>query len=235
MKLLDLLFPRRCAACGETVSESALCHFCAGKWELEKHARCPVCGKPMTVCRCAPGFYDGEVRQLVRYTPDEPGVARTLLLAAKRRYDRPLYEFLSDELTPLFAELARGGKPLVAAVPRGRNALLETGVDQSAEVAKLTAKKAGLTFVAPLRRLGSAEQKLLDAAERRANADKAYALKGSAVKQVAGADLLLFDDIITTGATLSACARLLREAGAASVTAVTLGKTCRSGNRTENT
>ena len=67
-------------------------------------------------------------------------------------------------------------------------------------------------------------QKTLNSMERRVNAERAYALRDC---QIQGKNVLLIDDVITTGATINACARLLQQGGAQKVFPISIARTKR--------
>ena len=122
-----------------------------------------------------------------------------------------------------------GGVDCVVAVPLHRRRQLARGFNQAAELAA----QLGLPVVGALRRIRpTAPQAELPAGRRRVNVRGAFApargfRAGSRGTAVEGACVLLVDDVTTTGATLDACARVLRRAGAREVRALTLARAVR--------
>ena len=121
------------------------------------------------------------------------------------------------------AELA-GEYDLVTWVPLSRRRLRERGYDQARLLAKATAKELGLPLTPTLHKQRNTQPQsgTGDAAKRRANITGAYRMKRGA--DVAGKRVLLIDDIVTTGATLSECARVLGKAGAEQVVCATVAR-----------
>ena len=96
------------------------------------------------------------------------------------------------------------------------------GIDHAGTVARIVAADTGVPMVRALRqRLGGTQ---VDAADRtaRAGGSARFHATRRAARAVAGAHVILVDDVRTTGATLAACARALRQAGAARVSAAVL-------------
>jgi len=120
-------------------------------------------------------------------------------------------------------ELA-GEYDLVTWVPLSRRRLRERGYDQARLLAKATAKALGLPLTPTLHKQRNTQPQsgTGDAAKRRANIAGAYRMKTGA--DVTGKRILLMDDIVTTGATLSECARVLGKAGAEQVVCATVAR-----------
>ena len=127
-------------------------------------------------------------------------------------------------LAPLFAEMMakaieeRWPDRTVVPVPPRKGRARIRGWDQVEEIARFLERR-GCAVTRPLERRRSDEQKSLGRGARSLNARKAYALKEGASSPELP---LLIDDVVTTGATLDACARALKEGGARTVAALVL-------------
>lgn len=120
----------------------------------------------------------------------------------------------------------------VVAVPLHDTRLLERGFNQAVLLAGPLCRNSGLPLVSPLRRAeATARQSLLGARERSRNLRGSFQLAPGAGSVVDGRQLLLVDDVVTTGHTVRECARVLRAAGAARVDVVCLARTPRHGHR----
>jgi len=233
VRLLDLVLPPRCVACGTAVAEAgALCPICWAAIAFLDPPLCPRCGYPFeyelaeptlcAACRAAPPVYD-RARAVLRYDAG----SRAMLLAFKHA-DR-------TDLAPAFGRwLARAGADLlaeadlVAPVPLHWTRLFARRYNQAALLARAVAGQAGRPCVADLlvRRRRTRPQSSGRAARAR-NVAGAFAVPAGKRARVEGRRVLLVDDVRTTGATLDACARALRVAGAAGVDVLTLAMVVR--------
>lgn len=150
------------------------------------------------------------------YEPPFDAVVRRLKFGRLDYLGGHLGRALAAELA---GELVLGGGELVVPLPLHWRRRLARGFDQARAIAGPLAAALGLPLVPALRRRrATPPQSGLGRAERLANPQGAFAVRRPA--SVRGRDLLLVDDVATTGATLDAAARALRQAGAARVVAV---------------
>jgi len=118
--------------------------------------------------------------------------------------------------------------------PLSRKRLRERGYDQAEILARGVGDQLSIPAVSLLEKVRhtQAQSDLKEESRRRANALNAYRLKPGAV--VAGKSVLLVDDVVTSGATLSKCARVLLQAGAESVHCLTLAQAKTGENHHKN-
>lgn len=208
--LLDLLFPPKCAFCRRLVksNKNLLCPDC--------HANLPYTedggaqhGDFFRLCISAL-YYEDTVREaLLRYKfQGSSGYAGT--------FGRLLADCIRAEL--------RGQYDLISWVPLSRERLRERGYDQAMLLAQAAALELQDVAVSTLDKVRNAEKQsgVGSAEKRRANISGAYRVADAELIQ--GRRILLIDDIVTTGATLSECARTLLEGGAAEVVCATVAR-----------
>ena len=234
---LHYLFVPKCAACREPVDISEyrkyrpMCRICREKWEAEKSLPCPKCGRPAGVCICGVPVdkkrrIDGEVHIAPYNIPD--GAARLVVLTAKLTNNRFIFSFLINELSQLTVDKFRiNERTVLTYVPRDPVKRRAAGHDQSKIIARGISKKTGIPLVEFIRhKKGGKQQKTLDFTSRKRNARLSYSVVGKNKKYIRGREIILFDDTITTGSTMTTCAALLKQAGASKVYAISITKNC---------
>lgn len=196
--LLDLFFPPKCAFCGR----------------IGVHGVCDVCAKALPYAesplREGPGF--GKCAAPLRYE----GIVRDSILRFKFHGAQSAAEGYGSLLAQCAAEELGGEFDVVTWAPVSKKRLKTRGYDQSRLLAAETSKVWGGTPVALLKKTrDNPPQSGLGAPERRGNVIGVYAAVN--VERIQNARVLLIDDIVTTGSTLSECVRILKEGGAQSV------------------
>ena len=205
--VLDILFPPRCAFCGQLMDRSGdgVCEACRPVLpfiEEEKILR-QVGDFP-----CAVAFYyEGPVRDGVR----------ALKFGKKSWRTRVFGRYVARAAGQLAGQF-----DAVTYVPVSFKRSCERGFDQAQLLAKAAAREMGMKAerVARKVRNNPAQSSLDDPDRRRENVKGVYAVPHP--ERAAGRRFLLIDDVATTGSTLSACAAALMEAGAASVVCASL-------------
>lgn len=221
---------RFCGGCGEILSyehgEAALCPACRLTYDRAKTESCPVCFSAMSECLCVPKLLrDVEavgLCKLFRYSPSKSNQPQNrMLYTIKKQPVRRYMAFFASELTPIILRTLKDAgvehapsETVLVSVPRGRRAKSRYGFDQSEEICKFLSEKTGIPYASGVlrRKRGGKEQKKLSRSEREKNLKGLLYLKKGV--SLHGKTVILFDDIVTTGASLSACIPLLRDAGA---------------------
>lgn len=226
----DLLYPPQCTWCRAEVQDAhALCPACWREAIFIAHPLCDRCGSPLSGAGDAP-FCDHCLGRALGFSRARAallyqGVGRDLALAFKHG-DR------LDIARPAATWMIRAGRDLIdradliAPVPLHWRRLLTRRFNQSAELARRIAVQSGKPCCGDLLRRTRATpmQRGLTREERAANQAGAFVVPPSRRGRVAGARVLLVDDVYASGATLTACAAALREAGAAGVEALCLAR-----------
>ena len=214
-RLLDLAVPARCAGCGR--DGDPLCPAC----EPALDARL---GLPPGVPIGLPGDLPPDLLQLEWCAPFV-GTVRRALHDLKYAGEQRLAEPLGRAVARRWARAAAGGD-LVVNVPVHEARLRRRGYDQAALIARVAARELRLPHAPILRRTRATTAQFdLGRDERAGNVRGAFALApGGPPAALAGRWVVLVDDVVTTGATLSACARPLLDAGALGVAAVAVAR-----------
>lgn len=221
-RLLDLVFPTRCAGCGAL--GDLFCVACRGLVQPVPPPVCIRCGRPVqhegrcTACRDA-SFEVAAIRAAAVYREPVSQAIHEFKYNGRKALSQPLGELLAA-----YWSGRRVSVDLVAAVPLHQRRLKERGFNQSHLLAETLCRTVGLPLLHEevLRRERETQQQVhLGPEERRQNVSGAFAWNGPAL---AGARVLLIDDVATTGATLEACGEALHAAGAGRVWALTVAR-----------
>ena len=224
----NLLFPPKCISCGRLRDDEKepLCSACRAEYEREKSRICRRCGRKYIACTCAPEIRSTAVtRYLTVFHYDRRTPGGKMLLELKSRNNKTIIRFFVRELAK---RLEHDGKvrkdALLCYVPRDPEKILKRGIDQSKELATALSREISLPVITALRHCGgNASQKAVAGEARRKNAEDAFAIH-SACPPLDRKQVVLVDDILTTGATVTACADLLKTKGAGEIICITLGK-----------
>ncbi len=196
-----------CAGCLSAVEPENCCLSC-GRLLLSGEFSCPDCVAPWDYS-VALGFRDQTVGRL----------AETLKFAPRRGLARPLSLLLARQLYPLVAEAP---SVVFLAVPTSRRHRAERGFDHAALVARALGQIFSASALPLLCRTTEAAQVGASRAERQAQA--AFTVTARLAPLSPEPLYIVYDDITTTGATLLAAARALKQAGAQRVAVVVLAK-----------
>lgn len=222
--ILDLFFPLRCVSCQKVVQDEPLCAACFASIPIHDTLFCGKCKarNPSGKKICHP-----EVPYLLASATDfhEPAVT-ALIHTLKFEYVSsaalPLARLTAEYLTTVLPE---GFDAVIVPIPLSSARLRSRGFNQSELLAKHLATFLGLPLEArAVERVKNSppQSRLAGAASRTANIAGCYAVKDA--DAVAGRNVLLVDDVTTSGATFTECARALRRAGAQRIIAVAAAK-----------
>jgi len=232
---LDLVFPALCPVCATPLALGRRDPLCGGCWtaiERVVSPVCDICGLPFHVfgdareilgravrcgeCAMAPPAFDWARAGGVYAGPLREAVQR-LKFARRPALARPLGDLILEQWAAWLPVV-----DAVVPVPLARARERERGFNQAALLAERLARGLG-TRLEPrwlARARDTAPQTDLHGDERRANVCGAFIASAA----VAQRDVALVDDVLTTGATVSECARVLRAAGARSVGVLTVAR-----------
>ena len=220
---LDIALPTLCVACREPVDGEGVCAGCWAKLSFIAPPFCPRLGIPFVYdpgpdmlsmeAIASPPAYT-RARAAVRYDD----VARTLVHALK-------YQDRTDLAPAMGRWMARAGRELLenadvlVPVPLHWRRAWSRRYNQSGALARIIERQTGVK-VAPeaLRRIRPTQQQIgVSRPQRASNVQGAFKVANSEQSQIAGRRVVLIDDVLTSGATVDACARALLRAKAASV------------------
>ncbi len=200
--MLRLIYPRKCILCRKILprEEADLCADCRGKAPEFVRAKRNI---PFIAQWTAVWYYKDTVRSSIHRFK-----FRNSRFYAKH-YGKLLHRKLKDASLPEF--------DILSWVPVSALRKLQRGYDQAALIVGALGKQLGIPATRTLRKIRHTppQSGIREPAKRRANVLGAY--KACRPQQIAGKRILLIDDVVTTGATASECARVLLTAGAKEV------------------
>jgi ComF family protein len=221
--VINLLMPPACIACKAPVATPL--GFCADCWALlpmNEGARCTRCAIPLPIAYAAESHCLGCQKDPPRFDRTAApflydGPARQAVLAFKN--GREAY---AGQMAAAMLRAAPGWvgpDSLVCAVPLHRWRLATRGYNQAVLLARQVAARAGATLDPGLvlRVKATPSTKGLGRSARKRRVEGAFKLRPGAADRIAGKEIILVDDVMTSGATASAVAGLLRRGGAARV------------------
>lgn len=242
--LEEVLWPTRCVGC-DAMGE-LLCGQCRSRlWEIDQAFACPRCGAPFgsLVCtECACRMYDGDDEDAGGAAPDQESLADVIAsLDGVRSY--AMLEWPHDRMVRAYkdagerrlavliaqgmARAARAAWPqelalldCVAFVPCTPQAYARRGFDHMEAVARGLAGLLGVRLDDVLARRSLKDQRDLGRLGRAANVRGTFAV----LHRLDGQNILLVDDVFTTGATMGEAARALKVCGAARVFGLTFAR-----------
>jgi competence protein ComFC len=234
--LASIFFPAPCWICDEPLTSASLipiCDLCIAEMRRMDSLQCEGCGRPFAspvvaeaiqkLCYvCRRGAYHFE--QARSYGLYNDALSGAILLLKYESLKR-LGAWFADRLVPIVRDEFRGVEfDAIVPVPLHPSRQLERGYNQAELIARPLAKRLGIKMATYLlvRTRPRPAKSVLTLKERWESVRGAYETRTGA--KVDKLRILLVDDVFTTGATLDACSRALRDAGAASVHGVTVAR-----------
>lgn len=234
--LAQLAFPRVCAACEAALDDSddgLVCGRCWARLPRLRSPQCARCGHPTPARGACPGC--ALLPPFVRaarswcWVPDD--TASRVLAALKYHGWVAVAQGMGERLARLhWPDDVIAERAALVPVPLAAVKQRTRGYNQATALATALARHWGIPAWPDLlrRTRETPSQTRLTPGERLANVHRAFSLGDGAEARIRGQHLVLVDDVLTTGATLNACATVLFEAGARTLSYVTFGR-ARSG------
>lgn len=221
---LNLLFPSQCPACSRATDSLRHSPFCRSCWGMLSHfagPRCSICATPLSSehahvcgpCTANQPFFS-RIQCFGLYQGTLAAAINMMKFDGIRRLHRPL--------ATLLCTLETGPVDAIIAVPISRSSLQKRGFNQSLLLARLFAKhrRAPLLLDCLKKTKETPPQVGLSSSARNKNVRGAF----SANHACAAKRIVLVDDVVTTGATVNECARVLRKRGAEDVSVIALAR-----------
>lgn len=237
--LAEFFLPPACAGCARHLPRSDLgganarriCPECRTRLRSLPHPRCPRChapratghgpDRPCTECQEWPPIIRG-ARSAVVLAPPADGLVYALKYGGWPELAGEMAERMVTECFPL-PGVSRNAP--VVPVPTTPSRLRARGYNQARVLAAEVARQTGGALVDGLHRSGDGRSQIsLQPGERRSNVEAAFGFDEEAREAVGNREVLLVDDVLTTGATVAAAATALGEGGVAAVAILTFAR-----------
>lgn len=218
--LLDFVFPPRCYGCEKDIERGFICEKCFTQVTATALGVCAVCGMPKDWNeQCEHLIFKSgikastlsRIRALGKYKPPYKGLVHNFKYHNKRKIAQVLGLGLANVITsdPILSRA-----DYVVPIPLHPARLRERGYNQSLLLAEQTAFNSGLNLLDCLqRKKNTKSQTQIDYTARAENIKDAYQLKQKISVLLKDKRVILIDDVITTGATLSEAGRVLLQNG----------------------
>ncbi len=221
--VLDLLFPYRCVGCG--VEGQTLCPGCLSNQRRPSQPLCQSCGEEIRAagycknCENQPQAFDS-VRSSFVYQD----AIREAIIQFKYKGITNLAPVLGREMALTLAQWGVKSDLLIP-VPLHHKRFKERGYNQAALLAKAVARESGIGLddTSLVKHIATPQQaKTKSREDRRRQVEHAFICADPS--KVINTHIVLVDDVCTTGATLNACAKVLKDAGARTVWGLTVAR-----------
>lgn len=228
--IVDIFFVKKCVSCGQLLeydTKEWLCEECKNEWIGAKQEKCDFCNKPQTKCSC--GFYKlthDSVRHLALYRAAESdSVTNRIVYALKESNNKEVFDFVAHEMVNEIIPKSLENTVCVSA-PRSIGAIRKNGYDHSKKLARRVSELLDVEYVDALIHNGkkSEQKQLKQREERLINVGKYCCINKKMIEKIKGKNVLLIDDIGTSGATTYVCTGILKNAGALQVNCILCAK-----------
>ena len=221
----------RCVGCEEPLDTPfmPLCPTCLAKYDSVKTANCSQCAKPLHKCSCVGEYLESHFIKkhfkVFRYeNRDENLVANEVIYSLKQDNRADVCDFLASEIAKTIEDfVGERHDILFTNVPRRIKAVLDYGMDHAAELAIRLARYFGCEYRSLLVSKTKKAQKTTHGAEREHNVVFDYKCKRP--PDLTGRTVIIVDDVVTTGASVSTAGALLRALGAKTIIAASVAAT----------
>jgi len=221
---LNILFPETCPVCQHPAKDHKIAPICPDCWQAVSPYEGPMC------CRCGKPLVSDVSTTCGECMEDEPafsyarsfglyeGVLKKAISLLKfygiKRLSRPLSDVI------LYLKIPEAD--IVIPVPLHEKRLRKREFNQSALIAKYLAASQGITVMlnSLVKVRDTMPQVGLSSQDRRRNIKGAFAINNRSL--ISGKDIVLVDDVVTTGATVRECSKVLKKAGARNIYVITL-------------
>lgn len=226
--ILDILFPPICLNCQKTLEDKnrLICQPCLSLVKLNNTLFCPVCRARLAenkkICH-----YDSPYLLAAAGNYDDP-VLQNLIHCFKYKYFKNLAPILAEVLIKYLSNLSlsmvKSQKSVVVFIPLHPRRERQRGFNQAKLIAEIVARRFNLALVDALKRVKDtkSQAKMKETEKRIENVSGCFAIKNP--EMIQGKNIILIDDVFTSGATMNEAVKILKKNGAKRIIALVLAK-----------
>ncbi len=226
-KFLDIFYPRKCMFCGEKLNNKGeyYCSKCYYKLPFVEENRCIVCGREMysrqsicLPCQTHKRNFD-ENFPVFLYVDEMASALKRYKFTGKMYYYKPFSEFIFETVKDKISDI-----DYIVYPPINRMTFYKRGFNQCELIAKELSAKSDIPYLknAIIKVRQYKKQSLVKGKDRYKNVKGAFKINSKYGELLKGKRILLIDDVLTTGATLDECSRILKKQGVFTVKCTTL-------------
>ena len=219
-----------CLFCGDELTEAnreeSICDKCREKLPYRVEQTCPVCGNYYSREGLCPKCRKAMPSFKKAYAPfDFSGNIRKMIIGYKDGGKPFLGEYIARYLV-IFARAVEITADYITFIPSHPKTIRRRGFDHCLKVAKIVSEQLGIPLIEPLKRIKlNKDQTKLTTEERSTNVSKVFAKRDDFdFTAIQGKSILIIDDVMTTGATCSACSNILKRMGAETILILTFAR-----------
>lgn len=238
--VLNWLYPRKCGSCGNLLDiyfDGYLCEGCESIFTAIEKPTCETCGGPLAkdlYCQSCKGqhfFFDKNI-SLFLYDDAMQEAIHTFKYRKKLSQGTSLSYYGAE--SAVFDTIEKDFFDFIIPVPIHRNRLIKRGFNQSEIIAKAFSKRLSLpVYASALKRIKDTKpQSKLSLSQRIKNVENIFTFNKK--MNISGKNIIITDDIFTTGSTLNSLSKFLKENGAGYIMCITLSKTAKHLNFNDN-
>jgi len=232
-KISNVIFPSSCVFCKCNIKNGFICDKCASRLSFITKPVCNICGLPLKIysnyddnllclnCTKNKPLFDKSISAVV-YND----ISKKIILPFKHGDKTYLKYFISNLMFQSGNDII-SKCDFITPVPLHFFRLLKRKYNQSALLSVELCRKSGKPYLPLLRRIKfTKSQGHLSIEKRKSNVKKSFAINKKYLSNIIGKNILLIDDVITTGATVNECAKVLKNNGVNRVFVLTFCKVC---------
>ena len=226
--VLDIIFPMQCNLCGNNIETEGMCQVCWKKINWISDPRCEICGAPFTVllnnicaiCLEKKPHFDKAISVF-----EYDDFSKNIIIKFKHYDSTHLTKYISS-LMYLASKPYVDEAHIIVPIPIHLSRRLKRKYNQSELIAMEISRASGLPYEPRIlkKHKKTLSQEELSAQKRKTNVKGSFSINKFYKDMIKDKEIILVDDVFTTGSTVNECSKILKKNGVKKVTVITLSK-----------